>query len=252
MPISEQISINRPISAERRRALARDRRRKRKFTPHDPLKRPPAGLYDPAIDAEDDAARRGFGYAQEDATRDEGRSMEDLSIARGDIERTRTRQLGDIDRGFKTLGINQTMSARRAGVDQGGGAILSQQVRAANQGRENQQVFDEYGNPAAAGDYGHAGRELDLSFTRNTTDRNTGLSRSLTERDAFSAAAQESRFAQAKQVDPNWKAPTRPKNEFFNPQTGQKYQLRRSTSGRVVKVLPNGRVVKRTNTTTLN
>jgi hypothetical protein len=68
------------------------------------LPRPPAGTYDPAIDAAERAAQRGYGDLQSDTSRDSTRAASDFGIGLSDITQTRDYGLADILRGKTRAG----------------------------------------------------------------------------------------------------------------------------------------------------
>lgn len=145
------------------------------FTPYQPVTRPPAGTYDPTLDAAERAANRGLGDLTLDYERDAEREQSDYLLAtqgavreRGeglaDLRRQRKRGLEDYDRqetrgledygrqerqgledygrqrgtiglGYQRLGGRQAQSLSQAGV--GGGAFAQALAkRAENQGRD--------------------------------------------------------------------------------------------------------------------
>lgn len=186
------------------------------FSPFDATARPPAGSYDPAIDAEEDAANRGFGYADQDYGRDTGRLNADFSIA--------TENLG---RQYNFLKNRQTGSARAQGVDLGGWKDRSQQTRNENQGREQD--------------------SLRLAWERASSDALSNRERAGIENIAFQGDAQESRIAQANQNTPGWsdiekvtKAGYRVDNVDRTDEKGPFRFARNLKTGKLVKVRPDG------------
>jgi hypothetical protein len=145
-----------------------------RFTPWAAPARPPTGLYDPALDAQERAAGRGYSDLQQDtdrdrqrlssnyaiqrgrAERDYGRGVEDIDFAQGGrtishgrtladllLSRTRgtedyTRATADVGRRFGQLGRQQTNAASVQGVSRGGTLAASMAARGANRGREQE------------------------------------------------------------------------------------------------------------------
>jgi hypothetical protein len=121
------------------------------------LIRPPAGSYDPNLDVQERAAKRGYRYTTEDLTRgsereatDFGLGQENLGRQRGDVQRQYGENLSDllkarargsedyqsnlqtIARNFSQLGNQQAQRGREAGLE-GGYALQAARKRAANE-----------------------------------------------------------------------------------------------------------------------
>jgi hypothetical protein len=176
------------------------------FTPFKPYQPPPipSGYYDPALDAQQRAAGRGYLDTQQDLSLAGTRSAEDYGIGRAavqqgydrgsfDLNRSHDRGLADIatqrgyegedytrnvgllTRNFQQLARQQAEGARKYGVTSGGIALLSAAKRAENQGIE-QQGLDIAHNRANAG-FDTAGTRLNEDYTTGTTrlgeDRDT-------------------------------------------------------------------------------
>jgi hypothetical protein len=122
------------------------------------LSRPPVGSYDPNLDVQERAAKRGYGYTLEDLVKgserdatDFGLSQAELERQRGDVKREYGENLSDllkarsrgsedyqgnlqtIARNFQQLGNAQAQRGRQAGVQEGGYAHQAARKRAANQ-----------------------------------------------------------------------------------------------------------------------
>lgn len=131
--------------------------------------RPPPGLYDPALDAAEGAAQRGYDDLLEDTNRDFGegyaggrfgrdyalgrediergrtRGLEDLGLQRADLMRGLTRgredysrQVGLLRRDYRRLGRRQAEAARSQGVLSGGLAARAAAIRAGNMATDQQ------------------------------------------------------------------------------------------------------------------
>jgi hypothetical protein len=121
------------------------------------LSRPPAGTYDVQLDADERAAKRGYGNTLEDVLRSRERGATDFGLGQADIQRQQgevNRQYGEslsdlirsrtqgqqdygtniqtIARNFSRLGNNQAQQGRRAGLGSGFQA-QAQRKRAANE-----------------------------------------------------------------------------------------------------------------------
>jgi hypothetical protein len=144
-------------------------RRRRTFTPYRPPT-PPAGSYDPSLDAQLAAARRGLSdlqgqigtqqardvtdYAaqQEALGQQAGYNREDLSAAPGSRDfagaRSRTedynRNVAMLTRQYGQLGRNQLQGANQAGVIRGGALLQSAAKRAENQAIDRQPLDTNY------------------------------------------------------------------------------------------------------------
>ncbi len=227
---------------------------------------PPSGSYDPAIDATLDQAIRGNTYLvggqagvqgasqydYGDLDQAQRRSEEDYAIGLEGIGRSRGRTLSDLQLSFDRLANKQKQAFAAAGL-RGGGVAQALKARRANQERDQSRIYEDYGNPNVQGDFGVHGRSLQLGLTRGTEDRTTQAGRAQTELDAFKAASRNSAWAQATQNNPFLTQPTRPRNEHTV--GGQTYRLIRAKhglyKGQVVKLLPSGKKVPRSDMTTL-
>lgn len=136
-----------------------------------PPTRPPAGRYDPALDAQVRASDRGYHDLQQDTSRDQGRLLSDFNInttavdARtnsaladaftsgtrltqdygrqtGRLGEDYSRQTGDLQRNVQQLGDQQASQANAQGVLDPSSAQAALQARAVNQ-RRDQGLIDQ-------------------------------------------------------------------------------------------------------------
>lgn len=143
----------------------------------------PTGTYDPALDAQLGAARRGYGDVQADTTLANTRSAEDYGIqqglygeAVGNENDVYSRNVGLLTKNYANLAANQAEQANAAGVIPGGGAYLqSQAKRAANQATD-QAGLDLQHNQTLQG-LKDQWDQYGLSYLRGGTDRTTALTR---------------------------------------------------------------------------
>ena len=128
-----------------------------------PVSAPPGGMYDPSLDMQLDAGRRGY----EDLVFDSGlagqRQAQDFGTAK-DQQQTRfnwssndldtrynrgtedyQRNTAELQRQFRLLGNRQGQQMRAYGVSRGGGALQAARKRQENQGREQGQMDLNYG-----------------------------------------------------------------------------------------------------------
>jgi hypothetical protein len=240
------------------------------WTPYNPNALPPPGQYDTLIDANLGQLQRGYGYDWGNQAGAQGlgagfdsgnqdraqrREDEDLGTGLGNIDYTRQSQTSNLQRNFDILASRQQSAFRAQGL-KGGGVAQALARRKANQEFEQKPITDQYGT-GIAGDtnqYGLQGRQLQLTHDRSLEDR-TILGGQATQELGFGTQDQQkAAWAQALQNNPSLTQPTKPKNEFSH--GAQNYQLYRPTSGphkgKLMKRLPSGRLVARTDMTTLN
>lgn len=146
----------------------------RAWTPFRKPARPPAGRYDPALDAQERAARRGYEDLQQDVGRDRRRltedyglnvrdtqqsfdwGMEDLGTSRdrGTEDLATALRRGQEDYGTNTEGLRrsytrlgeaQAQGAQAAGVAGGGALAAALRARAENQGIEQSALDTNFG-----------------------------------------------------------------------------------------------------------
>lgn len=162
--------------------------RRRRFTPYRPPT-PPAGSYDPSLDAQEAAARRGLVDLRGDLGTQQARDVTDYAMGQDELSRARYRNQSDIqsqmignfqdidtqlnrtaedeqrqtqllNRQFGILGRNQLQAVNTAGVIRGGALLQAAARRAENQGIEQQSI-----NQAAAR------RHEDLSRQRQRVEQ---------------------------------------------------------------------------------
>jgi hypothetical protein len=170
-----------------------------RFTPWAAPARPPTGLYDPALDAQERAAGRGYLDLQQDterdrqrsssnyatrralAQRDYGRGVEDLTTGRGrtlaDLLTSRGREGEDYGRGvanlgrrYGQLGRRQTNAASVQGVSRGGTLAASLAARRGNEALEREPMdisHRRFGEDAAQRE-----SRVNEDFTRGMTRLN--------------------------------------------------------------------------------
>ena len=172
------------------------KRPSRKFTPYRPPA-PPAGTYDPSLDAQVAAAQRGFGDLRSDvetqglqAQQDYGLSVESINRQRGwnleDLGRDYQRGLADLDtrftrgsedynrgvaqlqRNYDRLARGQRQAGNAAGVIRGGAMLQAAAKRAGNQAWERQ--------PLDTG-WNREQQDIGTSRSRIGEDYNTGVAR---------------------------------------------------------------------------
>lgn len=235
------------------------------FTPWAPSM-PPSGAYDPAIDASVASAQRGNRYLvggtagvqgvgqydTGDLDTSQRRSDEDLAVGLEDIGRSRGRSLADLTRQYQRLGNSQGQAQRSRNL-RGGGVLQAAARRKANQDWDQGRIFEDMGDPSKQGDYGIQGRRMQLQHTRGSEDRVTQAGRATTELGAFESDARNSAWAQAKQSNPFLTEPVKDPNEHtVGNQTYRLYRIRGgSRKGQLFKRLPSGRLVPRTDMTSV-
>ena len=197
--------------------------------------KPPAGTYDPGLDASVRAAGRGFNDLRQDLdsagqrassayTLGVGRLGEDQTFETGglDIAQRRlgedyTKATADLARNFATLANNQRQSGAAAGLS-GGFAAQAAKKRAANQGLE-QQGIDlsrdrgladiERSRGRMATMFGRARDDAGTDFQYGQDDRSTALARGGRENTFYGQDVADQRYFQAAQS--GWRPPVAPK-----------------------------------------
>lgn len=229
---------------------------------------PPAGTYDPTLDANYAAAVRGFGDLQRNTERDNTRAGNDLTLGLGAIKqrqgysladnlRTRTRTNEDygtattaLGKSYSDLGARQAESAQQAGAVGGGALADALLKRTANQGVQ-QATLDTSKNRTladllqsdtrinqAAKDQGGA---LTLNYGRGVEDRNQVqvpiAQRELTQFGIDTTAQKGFQAAQSGL----YVAPTKAANEFRSP-GGTPYRVLKTSKGNKY-MLASGQIV---------
>lgn len=177
-------------------------RRRRTFTPYRPPA-PPAGSYDPSLDSQEAAARRGLGDLVNQVGTQQARDVTDYAVAQSDLQnnfgdqvqglqrgymdrtqdlqRQRNRTQEDYTRGnfllsrqFEQLGRGQLQQANAAGVIRGGALLQAAAKRAENRGIQQQGMDTNYQRGIVDIDtqYGRAGRDLQLGTEQANQDYN--------------------------------------------------------------------------------
>lgn len=207
------------------------------FAPFVAPSQPPAGLYDPSLDAEERAAERGYLDLQQDVEREQARRYSDFQTGLGNLERSfgdesagLRQQIGyaeqdygraitELQREYQRLGGSQRQQQAAAGV-RGGAAAQAAAKRAENEAFDRapldtniQRAKTETWENALrlTRDYNLAKQNLGLEYQRGGEDFSTQLQRGGRELGFFKADTGEQRWFQAKQSGAD--LPTRPKNE---------------------------------------
>lgn len=100
-----------------------------------PVTAPPAGSYDPNLDASLSSAQRGYTDLQGDIERSGVRAASDFGLGQGQLETRRSQGLADIMRSRTRAG--EDFGAQRAGVEQASGRSLSDILRSRRRGSED-------------------------------------------------------------------------------------------------------------------
>lgn len=213
-----------------------------KFTPFVAPDRPPAGFYDPAIDATVNASQRGFGDLQDQTAQDRLYLGTDTQQESDSIDRSSGRSLADLvqsrtragqdfasttaerQRQYTNLGSSQAGAAQQQGVQSGGTLRAALEARQANQGREQgvaQQGLDRF-NVDNSTSQTRVGQDTTLAH-EDLTKRSQRAGGALDVRETIAGRentqvgvdAAGARGFSAGQL--GWQAPTAPKNEFRTP-----------------------------------
>jgi hypothetical protein len=213
------------------------------FTPYQPPPIP-SGYYDPALDAQRDAATRGLNNTQQDvglagrrAGEDYGldpsdptygysavggieqgfaRNTQDLGTARANEGVDYGRSVEMLTRNYRQLGRQQGEQARKYGVTSGGVALLSAAKRSENQGLEQRdldtthqravQGFDTAGTRLGEDRTNALGQAL-TGYNRGVADRGTSLGRARAEDTFYGTDVGAQKLYQAQQA--GYEAPVR-------------------------------------------
>jgi hypothetical protein len=197
---------------------------------------PPAGSYDPALDAQRAAANRGildtrqdtelglsragqdYGLGVEDLQRGQTRGNEDIARAGGRLNedfRTNTQALA---RSFNILAGQQAQAQRQLGVSTGGAVLQAAAKRKANMGIQRQALETGYQRGAQdlatqrnrlTEDTGLGIGRLGVGYNRQVTDFGTAGSRAERENTMFGLDVNAQRYFQAAQS--GWTPPRRPR-----------------------------------------
>lgn len=195
---------------------------------------PPAGSYDPALDAQRAAAGRGlfdlrqdvgtanlrgtvdYGLARDDITRQRDRGFADLGTARKHGDEDYQRNVAMLSRSYQRLGDRQQETANAAGVLRGGALLQAASKRKANEAVDRQPLDTSYSRFKDQNDLARTrlGDDSDLAFGklalqsappdannpfggRDFQDRTTQLTRAEREGSAFGLDLDAQRLYQA-------------------------------------------------------
>jgi hypothetical protein len=200
--------------------------------------RPPAGMYDPGLDASQRAAGRGFNDLRQDLDRDGQRAStaylqgtarlgEDQAFEAGGLDMAQARLGQDhslattaTKRSFDILGSNQAQAGAAAGLAGGGFAAQAARKRAGNQTLELQgldlqrdrgmeDITRQRGRMATM--FGRAREDAGTDFQYGQDDRSTALGRGGRENTFYGQDVADQRFFQASQA--GWRPPAKPKKK---------------------------------------
>ena len=239
-------------------------RKRRAFKPFKPPTRPPAGSYDPALDASVRAAGRGYQDLEQDTQTAGVRSEDDWYRGRNQLGQQRDWSLADLlsgetrlrqdydlatqglNRQYGILRSNQSQSANAAGVLGGGWAEQAAAKRAENQKLEQAaltlqrdrglgDINTQRERTNISADQGLG--EIDLTYQRGNEDRSTSLTRAGRENRFFEQDVDASRWFAAR--GSGYVPPTAPKGQGYRVGAdGKKLWYQRNAQG---AVLPGGR-----------
>jgi hypothetical protein len=197
---------------------------------------PPAGSYDPALDAQRAAANRGILDTRQDTELGLSRAGQDYGLGVEDLNRTQTRGTEELDRtqsrgnqdygrdtqalqrSFNILAGTQAQRRQQMGVSTGGAVLQAAAKRRVNQAIQQQGLdlaHTRLGEDVTRArtrlgeDTGIGVGRLGLGYNRQVTDFTTGLSRANRENTAFGLDVDAQRYFQAAQS--GWEPPRRPR-----------------------------------------
>lgn len=197
------------------------------FTPFAMPERPPPGTYDPALDAQERAGDRGYGDLVADTELGNERAQDDFLTRKSSFQRelertlhdlglTRTRQqadygraVGDLQQGYRNLGVRQTEQAAGSGMLRGGALQQATQKRTLNEAHDrvplDQHIARALEDIATNEKRAREGYDVNLGaatldLDRGTTDRRTALERGGRENTQFGTDIGEQRWFQATQA----------------------------------------------------
>jgi hypothetical protein len=176
--------------------------------------RPPAGSYDPSLDAAREAAERGYGDLRQDietagtrADVDYGLGRESVGRGFGRYEEDYRRNTDMLKQSFQRLAARQGENMNQMGVLNGGAALEAAAKRAANQAQEQRQLDTGYNRAVEDRDLAYG--QLDLGYQRGGIDRTRQLERAGRENTAFGLDTGAQIAFQAAQS--GWVPPRRPR-----------------------------------------
>ena len=182
--------------------------------PQPPAPRPPAGYYDPALDAQLGASRRGIGDLRQDTELANARAAQDYTFGKEGVEQQASRDLWGVgrqvdvlNRGYQQLARRQSEGNRVAGVMSPGMLAKQMRIRAANQQFDMvpltaQQAWINQDQDRAVG-------RLGLDYGRGVIDRGSVLDRGEREHTQFGLDVGEQMRYQATQA--GWVPPRKPR-----------------------------------------
>lgn len=241
--------------------------RRRGFTPFHAPTRPPAGTFDPTIDAQVGATNRGLLDLVQDTEKQGGRNFSDYTLGLADVAREQQRQTADFDTGlgrantdygtntqllgrrYTQLGQAQAGAQAAAHLSGGGTGLAAQMARAQNQGVEQgaldttiqrYRADDQVNRTRLSENVTQQRSQLGLSYQRSGEDLTTQLGRGQREAAQFGLDAAQQRFFQAAQS--GYAAPSAPASE--KTKRGVTYRVKGQGTGRKY-TLPNGRQMGR-------
>lgn len=174
---------------------------------------PPAGSYDPALNAQLDASHRGILDVRQDTELGLSRAGQDFTFGSEDLnrglargEQDYARNTGMLQRSFNILAGQQAQAQRQMGVSTGGAVLQAAAKRKANQAVQQQGL--DVGIARAREDTATGLGRLGVGYNRQVTDFTTGQSRAERENTAFGGDVLAQKYFQAAQS--NWEPPPVP------------------------------------------
>ena len=243
------------------------RQQRHGFTPFKPRTRPPAGRYDPALDAAERAGNRGladlladsgtgrtraatdYGLGLANIDQEYGRATQDLDTGLARTREDYNTNVATLDRNYQQLASAQSQNAALSGTDQGGTVLAAAMARAQNRAVEqapletmlSRYTADDATNRTRLLENVNAQKgALGTEYERQGQDWTTQAARAQRENTQFGLDTSEQRFYQAKLA--GYKAPHKPKNE--KTKKGVTYRVSGQGPGRVY-TLPTGKQFKR-------
>lgn len=247
--------------------VPQQQRADRMFTPFKTPTRPPAGTYDPALDAQERATGRGLADFLEDTETGRTRATTDYGLGLADIATGERYQTEDMDRGltraredhtsqsgllsrrYSMLADSQVDQQAAAGVDRGGTVMAALAKRQANQAVDQAPLDsalsrfmedDARGRLRLTEGADRQRGALGLNYSRAGEDFTEGVERAQRENTQFGLDIGEQRFYQA--TGAGYTPPSAPAGEHSK--GGITYRVSGQGPGRKY-VLPNGRQVGR-------
>lgn len=236
------------------------------FTPWQPQDRPPAGSYDPTLDANSRSSTRGLDQYLSDNAKAGSRAETQWQLDRADITRGRdrsladlmtretrggedyTRAVGGLDRRYQQLASGQSQAAAASGVGLGGALVAAARARRSNYALDRQPIDTSWSRErqdiGTARDRTNENASLALSnadrqYGYGVVDRAEGAQRATDDNTFYQQDVGAQRWFQAGQA--GVVPPSRPSNEFTDPQGNPYRVLRRGK--KTVGVNPAGRVL---------